>query len=130
MCQALPQKYSHYRPILGDGNCGWRGKSSPDNDASISSPPSYRWTADQSLTCHYSCWLCLLRDPTTTARPGPARRGSGTHDIFKQLSHKCWRIRLLDVRRHGGGNNRSTEIPGRFGGNSTSRSGECTAGSI
>ncbi|PQE05939.1 Peptidase C65 Otubain protein [Rutstroemia sp. NJR-2017a BBW] len=21
---ALPQKYSHYRPILGDGNCGWR----------------------------------------------------------------------------------------------------------
>ncbi|KAH6724785.1 peptidase C65 Otubain-domain-containing protein [Leptodontidium sp. 2 PMI_412] len=20
----LPQKYSHYRPILGDGNCGWR----------------------------------------------------------------------------------------------------------
>jgi ubiquitin thioesterase protein OTUB1 len=24
-CQALPQKYSHYRPIAGDGNCGWRG---------------------------------------------------------------------------------------------------------
>ncbi|TVY30295.1 Ubiquitin thioesterase, partial [Lachnellula hyalina] len=22
--QALPQNYSHYRPILGDGNCGWR----------------------------------------------------------------------------------------------------------
>ncbi|KAE8440836.1 hypothetical protein EG329_006398 [Mollisiaceae sp. DMI_Dod_QoI] len=21
---ALPQKYSHYRPVLGDGNCGWR----------------------------------------------------------------------------------------------------------
>ncbi|KAI0397660.1 peptidase C65 Otubain-domain-containing protein [Xylariaceae sp. FL0594] len=21
---ALPQTYSHYRPILGDGNCGWR----------------------------------------------------------------------------------------------------------
>ncbi|KAL2065594.1 hypothetical protein VTL71DRAFT_3264 [Oculimacula yallundae] len=21
---ALPQQYSHYRPILGDGNCGWR----------------------------------------------------------------------------------------------------------
>lgn len=21
---ALPQRYSHYRPILGDGNCGWR----------------------------------------------------------------------------------------------------------
>ncbi|PMD57607.1 cysteine proteinase [Hyaloscypha bicolor E] len=21
---ALPQKFSHYRPILGDGNCGWR----------------------------------------------------------------------------------------------------------
>ncbi|KAJ5040280.1 uncharacterized protein L3040_005938 [Drepanopeziza brunnea f. sp. 'multigermtubi'] len=20
----LPQKYSHYRPVLGDGNCGWR----------------------------------------------------------------------------------------------------------
>jgi hypothetical protein len=26
VCKALPQKYSHYRPILGDGNCGWRGK--------------------------------------------------------------------------------------------------------
>lgn len=26
LLQALPQKYSHYRPILGDGNCGWRGK--------------------------------------------------------------------------------------------------------
>ncbi|KAI6711622.1 hypothetical protein JHW43_005834 [Diplocarpon mali] len=25
---ALPHKYSHYRPVLGDGNCGWRGKSS------------------------------------------------------------------------------------------------------
>lgn len=25
LSQALPQKYSHYRPILGDGNCGWRG---------------------------------------------------------------------------------------------------------
>ncbi|PBP24435.1 peptidase C65 Otubain [Diplocarpon rosae] len=25
---ALPQNYSHYRPVLGDGNCGWRGKSS------------------------------------------------------------------------------------------------------
>jgi len=24
--QALPQKYSHYRPIQGDGNCGWRGE--------------------------------------------------------------------------------------------------------
>jgi ubiquitin thioesterase protein OTUB1 len=23
----LPQTYSHYRPIQGDGNCGWRGKS-------------------------------------------------------------------------------------------------------
>ncbi|KAG9247152.1 peptidase C65 Otubain-domain-containing protein [Calycina marina] len=22
--QSLPQTYSHYRPILGDGNCGWR----------------------------------------------------------------------------------------------------------
>ncbi|KAI2611860.1 cysteine proteinase [Hypoxylon sp. NC1633] len=22
---ALPQTYSHYRPIQGDGNCGWRG---------------------------------------------------------------------------------------------------------
>ncbi|KAK6580524.1 hypothetical protein PZA11_006760 [Diplocarpon coronariae] len=21
---ALPHKYSHYRPVLGDGNCGWR----------------------------------------------------------------------------------------------------------
>jgi hypothetical protein len=27
--KALPQKYSHYRPILGDGNCGWRGKCCP-----------------------------------------------------------------------------------------------------
>lgn len=26
--QALPQTYSHYRQIKGDGNCGWRGKSS------------------------------------------------------------------------------------------------------
>ncbi len=25
--QVLPQTYSHYRPIQGDGNCGWRGKS-------------------------------------------------------------------------------------------------------
>jgi ubiquitin thioesterase protein OTUB1 len=24
--KALPQTYSHYRPIQGDGNCGWRGK--------------------------------------------------------------------------------------------------------
>lgn len=24
--QALPNTYSHYRPILGDGNCGWRGE--------------------------------------------------------------------------------------------------------
>ena len=24
--QALPAMYSHYRPILGDGNCGWRGR--------------------------------------------------------------------------------------------------------
>lgn len=23
--QALPETYSHYRPIHGDGNCGWRG---------------------------------------------------------------------------------------------------------
>ncbi|TAQ83257.1 Ubiquitinyl hydrolase 1 [Chlorociboria aeruginascens] len=22
--KSLPRKYSHYRPILGDGNCGWR----------------------------------------------------------------------------------------------------------
>jgi hypothetical protein len=29
VCKALPQKYSHYRPILGDGNCGWRGKCCP-----------------------------------------------------------------------------------------------------
>jgi len=27
--KALPQKFSHYRPILGDGNCGWRGMSNP-----------------------------------------------------------------------------------------------------
>ena len=25
--QALPQKYSHYRKVRGDGKCGWRGKS-------------------------------------------------------------------------------------------------------
>jgi ubiquitin thioesterase protein OTUB1 len=25
--QALPQKYSHYRKLRGDGKCGWRGKS-------------------------------------------------------------------------------------------------------
>lgn len=25
--QVLPQTYSDYRPIQGDGNCGWRGKS-------------------------------------------------------------------------------------------------------
>ena len=25
--QALPQKFSHYRTVRGDGNCGWRGKS-------------------------------------------------------------------------------------------------------
>lgn len=24
--QALPQTYSHFRPIQGDGNCGWRGE--------------------------------------------------------------------------------------------------------
>lgn len=24
--QNLPQTYSHYRPIQGDGNCGWRGE--------------------------------------------------------------------------------------------------------
>ncbi|KPM39208.1 hypothetical protein AK830_g7367 [Neonectria ditissima] len=24
LLQALPQTYSHYRPIQGDGNCGWR----------------------------------------------------------------------------------------------------------
>lgn len=24
--QALPETYSHYRPVKGDGNCGWRGK--------------------------------------------------------------------------------------------------------
>lgn len=24
--QALPQKYSHYRKLRGDGKCGWRGK--------------------------------------------------------------------------------------------------------
>jgi ubiquitin thioesterase protein OTUB1 len=23
--QALSQTYSHFRPIQGDGNCGWRG---------------------------------------------------------------------------------------------------------
>lgn len=27
--KALPQTYSHYRSILGDGNCGWRGKFTP-----------------------------------------------------------------------------------------------------
>lgn len=27
LLQALPQTYSHYRPIVGDGNCGWRGES-------------------------------------------------------------------------------------------------------
>ena len=25
LSQALPQKYSHYRTVKGDGNCGWRG---------------------------------------------------------------------------------------------------------
>ena len=25
--QALPHKYSHYRTVKGDGNCGWRGRS-------------------------------------------------------------------------------------------------------
>jgi hypothetical protein len=25
--QNLPQTFQHYRPIQGDGNCGWRGKS-------------------------------------------------------------------------------------------------------
>lgn len=27
--QALPQTYTHYRPVKGDGNCGWRGKQHP-----------------------------------------------------------------------------------------------------
>ena len=27
LSQALPQKYSHYRKLRGDGKCGWRGKS-------------------------------------------------------------------------------------------------------
>lgn len=27
VCKALPRKFSHYRSVLGDGNCGWRGKS-------------------------------------------------------------------------------------------------------
>jgi ubiquitin thioesterase protein OTUB1 len=26
-CQTLPRIYSHYRPVKGDGNCGWRGLS-------------------------------------------------------------------------------------------------------
>ncbi len=34
--KALPQKFSHYRPILGDGNCGWRGMSNPATVASHS----------------------------------------------------------------------------------------------
>ncbi len=52
--QALPQTYSHFRPIQGDGNCGWRGElkmlstyrialrpSQPvrsDNDESVGGP--------------------------------------------------------------------------------------------
>lgn len=27
--QNLPQQFSHYRPIRGDGNCGWRGEPDP-----------------------------------------------------------------------------------------------------
>lgn len=29
--QALPETYSHYRPVKGDGNCGWRGKPLPSS---------------------------------------------------------------------------------------------------
>ncbi|KYK57998.1 hypothetical protein DCS_05011 [Drechmeria coniospora] len=36
---ALPQTYSHYRPIQGDGNCGWRGaySSEPSPSAELAS---------------------------------------------------------------------------------------------
>jgi Peptidase C65 Otubain len=47
--QALPQKFSHYRQILGDGNCGWRGKLLPHRpvNASLSRSPLY--------AAHISC---------------------------------------------------------------------------
>ncbi|KAM7205259.1 Peptidase C65 Otubain domain containing protein [Rhypophila sp. PSN 637] len=48
---ALPQTYSHYRPIQGDGSCGWRGEShaSPDFNA-LTSFPMHTPCGLQSLT--------------------------------------------------------------------------------
>ena len=42
--QALPQKYSHYRTVRGDGNCGWRGECRSPRPSSNRVMP---WMADR-----------------------------------------------------------------------------------
>lgn len=49
--QALPQTYSDYRPIQGDGNCGWRGEPSPISSPRGSEEPT-DWDADIPRRSH------------------------------------------------------------------------------
>ncbi|KAI9833326.1 MAG: hypothetical protein M1819_003721 [Sarea resinae] len=45
---ALPQKYSHYRTVKGDGNCGWRAIAFSYFEALIRSGDKHKFVAEQA----------------------------------------------------------------------------------
>lgn len=83
--QALPQKYSHYRTVRGDGNCGWRGET-----------VIFPFVSTCSLT-FCSDRIRLLRDTDPPGRWQQVLRGDCALALPVQRRQPS-RLRRVDVR--------------------------------